>query len=249
MNAEALEHSKKKILIVDDSDNIRLFVKSILERNGYETILAKNGAEALRLFNSSRDISLILLDVMMPYMDGFEFLRQFPKTFPNSTTKICMMTAKGAAKEVKRAVNLGAHDYIVKLIDRDILISKVETLLEDKKVDEKFSSITTEIDAQVTDLPIEHQIKIIELTEAQAIVKTKLQLKEKSNLTLRIPALDNAFGKEVELCFRVVSEQKSEDPDFLVFKLNILGLDETTQSCLREITIKGLPFGIEPESD
>lgn len=243
MSAEEEEHlKKKKILIVDDSDNIRMFVQNILDRNGYETITAKNGAEALRLFNSSKDISLILLDVMMPYMDGFEFLRQFPKKFPQCSPKICMMTAKGAAKDVKKAVNLGSQDYIVKVIDKDILLSKVKALLGERKADDQFSSVSASLQAQISDFPIEHNIEIVSFSEAQAIVHTNLELKDKSNFTLRIPGLDKTFGENVEFCFRVVSEEKSVNPELRVFKLNILGLDEMNQEKLREITIKGIPF-------
>ena len=101
---------KQKILIVDDSEMNRALLVDILE-DQYEVVEADNGAEAMALLSKQRmDFSLLLLDIMMPEMDGFEVLSCINKYHWNNTFAIIMISADDSPTNIKRAYDLGAFD-------------------------------------------------------------------------------------------------------------------------------------------
>ena len=103
---------KQKILIVDDSEMNRSFLADILEEQ-YDVVEAENGVEAISLLSRQRaDFSLLLLDIMMPEMDGFEVLAYINKYHWNDTFAVIMISADDSPANIKRAYDLGAFDYI-----------------------------------------------------------------------------------------------------------------------------------------
>lgn len=102
---------KGKILIADDEARIRILVSDFLENEGYEVIEAKDGQEALDLFYQHKDCQLIILDVMMPFYDGFEVVKEIR---PLTDTPILMLTARTAENDELRGFNLGVDDYVRK---------------------------------------------------------------------------------------------------------------------------------------
>ena len=105
--------SKLKILLVDDDPNIRQLVNLYLEKEGFEVAMADRGDEALKLFRESPP-NLILLDVMLPGMDGWQVCREVRKT---SNIPIIMLTAKDETFDKVLGLELGADDYVVKPFD------------------------------------------------------------------------------------------------------------------------------------
>lgn len=93
---------KMKILVVDDESRMRKLVHDFLARNNYDVIEAANGEEALDIFYEDKDIALIILDVMMPKMDGWEVCAEIRR---NSKVPIIMLTAKGEERDDFRALN------------------------------------------------------------------------------------------------------------------------------------------------
>ncbi|WP_321007654.1 response regulator, partial [Hungatella effluvii] len=103
---------KQKILIVDDSEMNRDLLIDILE-DQYDIVEAENGAEAVAILLQQRtDFSLLLLDIMMPQMDGFEVLTCINKNHWNDTFAVIMISADDSPANIKRAYDLGAFDYI-----------------------------------------------------------------------------------------------------------------------------------------
>ncbi len=102
-----------KVLVADDIPMIRKLVEYHLKQIGFDISNAADGVEALMLASNFR-YDLILLDIMMPEMDGLEVLRRLRADSLNKNTPIIMMTAYGDSESVKRAVDLGASDFIVK---------------------------------------------------------------------------------------------------------------------------------------
>ena len=100
-----------KILVVDDESRMRKLVKDFLTKKGFQVLEAGDGEEAMDLFYKEKDIALILLDVMMPRMDGWEVCREIRK---NSKVPIIMLTAKGDTIDKVLGLDLGADDYMVK---------------------------------------------------------------------------------------------------------------------------------------
>ena len=102
---------KQKILIVDDSEMNRALLADILEEQ-YDVVEAENGIEAISLLSRQRaDFSLLLLDIMMPEMDGFEVLAYINKYHWNDTFAVIMISADDSPANIKRAYDLGAFDY------------------------------------------------------------------------------------------------------------------------------------------
>jgi DNA-binding response OmpR family regulator len=115
------------ILIVDDENRMRTLIKDFLEKKGYKTIQAKDGEEALEIFKlRSEDISLIILDVMMPKLDGWSVLRQIRQ---KSQLPIIMLTARGEEQDELFGFELGVDEYISKPFSPKILVARVEAIL------------------------------------------------------------------------------------------------------------------------
>lgn len=117
---------KIKILVVDDESRMRKLVRDFLVRNNYEVIEAEDGAQAIDLFFGEKDISLILLDVMMPKMDGWQVCREIRAY---SKVPIIMLTAKSDEKDELQGFQLGVDEYIVKPFSPKILVARVEAVL------------------------------------------------------------------------------------------------------------------------
>lgn len=117
---------KIKILVVDDEARMRKLVKDFLEREGYTVIEAKDGMDALEKFYDEKDIALIILDVMMPLMDGWDVCREIRK---NSKVPIIMLTARTDEKDELLGFELGVDEYISKPFSPKILVARVSAIL------------------------------------------------------------------------------------------------------------------------
>jgi DNA-binding response OmpR family regulator len=118
--------NKIKILMVDDESRMRKLVNDFLSRKNYEVIEAADGEEAIDKFYDDKEISLVILDVMMPKMDGWEVCRQIRK---DSKVPIIMLTAKGEEKDELQGFDCGADEYITKPFSPKILTARVDALI------------------------------------------------------------------------------------------------------------------------
>ncbi len=133
ISSKTLEH--KKILLVDDDAENRFSISKILETQKVQVIQAANGKQAIDLWKNNKDISLILMDVMMPEMDGYEAIKEIREHDNGKNIPIISLTAKTQADEREKCIKSGASDYMSKPIDADLLISlaKIWILNNDKK--------------------------------------------------------------------------------------------------------------------
>ena len=115
-----------KVLIVDDEGRMRKLVKDFLLRQNYEVLEAENGEEAVDTFFSVKDIALIILDVMMPKMDGWQVCREIRQY---SKVPIIMLTAKSDERDELMGFELGVDEYISKPFSPKILVARVEAIL------------------------------------------------------------------------------------------------------------------------
>ena len=115
-----------KILVVDDEARMRKLVKDFLTIKGYQVIEAGDGEEAAEIFFQQKDIALILLDVMMPKMDGWEVLKTIRL---HSKVPIIMLTARGEERDELQGFDLGVDEYISKPFSPKILVARVEAIL------------------------------------------------------------------------------------------------------------------------
>ena len=115
-----------KILVVDDESRMRKLVKDFLQRQNYTVLEAADGEQAVDLFYEEKDIALIILDVMMPKMDGWEVCREIRQY---SKVPIIMLTARGDERDELLGFQLGVDEYISKPFSPKILVARVEAIL------------------------------------------------------------------------------------------------------------------------
>ena len=115
-----------KILVVDDESRMRKLVGDFLLKKDYRVIEAADGQEAIDIFFEQNDISLVILDVMMPKMDGWEVLKEI-RTY--SKVPVIMLTAKGDERDELNGFDLGVDEYITKPFSPKILVARVDALL------------------------------------------------------------------------------------------------------------------------
>lgn len=166
-----------KILIVDDDLHIRELIHVILSKEGLSTVEAADGKEALSLLETEK-IDLIILDIMMPNMDGWVFCREV-RSYYSDTLPILMLTAKGETAQKVKGFDLGADDYMVKPFAAAELIARVKALL-------KRYSIT-----------ISNQIKIGHVMIDRTSYKVSI-----GNQDITLPL------KEFELLFKLATHQQ-----------------------------------------
>ena len=116
-----------KILVVDDELRMRKLIKDFLSTKGYEVLEAEDGQKALDIFNMHNNINLIILDVMMPVLDGWSTLREIRKI---SDVPIIMLTARGEENDELFGFDLGVDEYISKPFSPKILVARVEAILK-----------------------------------------------------------------------------------------------------------------------
>lgn len=120
----------KRVLIVDDEANIVISLEFLMEQAGYDIRVAKNGQEALEQVTEFQP-DLVLLDVMMPKINGFEVCRRIREEPAWQNIKIVMLTAKGREVEVTKGLALGADSYITKPFSTKELMAEVRRMLDD----------------------------------------------------------------------------------------------------------------------
>ena len=143
-----------KVLVVDDESRMRKLVRDFLVKDGYSVVEAADGEEAVDIFMSDKDISLIILDVMMPKLDGYGVAEEVRKL---SDVPIIMLTAKSDEKDELRGFDLGIDEYITKPFSPRILVARVEAVLRRTLADAETNLI--EVDGIEMDIAA-HQVKV-----------------------------------------------------------------------------------------
>ena len=115
-----------KILVVDDESRMRKLLKDFLEREGYRVIEAADGLEAMERFYEDKEIALLILDVMMPNMDGWQVCREVRQS---SKVPIIMLTARSEERDELQGFELGVDEYIAKPFSPKILVARAEAVL------------------------------------------------------------------------------------------------------------------------
>ena len=121
---------KIKILIVDDESRMRKLIRDFLEREGYQILEAADGIEAMDIFYANKDLDLIILDVMMPRMDGWQVCKEVREY---SKVPIMMLTARAEEQSELKGFELGVDEYVSKPFSPKILVARVGALLKRSK--------------------------------------------------------------------------------------------------------------------
>lgn len=122
------EKKGKEVLVIEDDRIVAAMVEHLLARQGYTVRSASDGREASEIIAQSRPPAIILLDVMLPFIDGFELIAQIRANSAWLSTPIVMLTSKTQERNIVRALEAGADDYIVKPFQPQELIARVRRL-------------------------------------------------------------------------------------------------------------------------
>ncbi len=173
---------KEKILIVDDESRMRKLIRDFLEREGYRVLEAADGIEAMERFYENKDISLIILDVMMPRMDGWQVCREVRQ---NSKVPIMMLTARAEEQNELKGFELGVDEYIAKPFSPKILVARVGALLKRAKHAAEEASVNAggieidkaahmvKIDGEIIDLSVKEFELLTYFVENQKIALSR----------------------------------------------------------------------------
>jgi two-component system alkaline phosphatase synthesis response regulator PhoP len=119
----------KRILVVDDEPNILIPIQFLMQQNGYDVTVVSNGKDALEAMERCR-ADLILLDIMMPMLDGFEVCQKIREKPEWQDVKIVLVTAMGREANIEKGLSLGADAYVLKPFSNAEIVDKVNKLLE-----------------------------------------------------------------------------------------------------------------------
>ncbi|HDP24930.1 MAG TPA: sigma-54-dependent Fis family transcriptional regulator [Deltaproteobacteria bacterium] len=130
---------KLRILVVDDDESIRRYITKLLSQSGYEVVAAANGKDALKVVRTGPEVSLVILDILMPEMDGLETLAEIRKS--SKDLPVLMLSALGQTTIIVKAMKAGATDYLVKPFEEEELEIAITKSLEKKKLLTEITSL------------------------------------------------------------------------------------------------------------
>jgi CheY-like chemotaxis protein len=119
----------KKVLVVDDDVRNLFALTAVFERSNIEVVTAESGREALEILNNDKKIDIVLMDIMMPEMDGYETIQMIRKEPRNKNLPIITVTAKAMIGDRQKCISSGASDYITKPVKTDQLLSLMRVWL------------------------------------------------------------------------------------------------------------------------
>lgn len=178
------------ILVVDDDKNTRLYFKAVLEAEKYTVFTAENGEEALRIMDGEH-IDLVVLDVMMPKMDGYEFTETLREV--NNDIPILMVSAKQLPTDRKQGFLSGTDDYMTKPIDEEEMLLRIKALLRRAKIADERKIVIGDVVLDYDSLTVRRGNEVKELPQKEFLLLYKL-LSYPGKIFTRIQLMDEIWG-------------------------------------------------------
>ena len=186
-----MKANNRRILLVEDDPNFGSILKEYLMINSYDVTLAKNGIEGFEKFKKE-DFDLCLLDVMMPYKDGFTLAKEIREK--NESIPLIFLTAKTMKEDVLKGFKIGADDYLAKPFDSEVLLAKIKSILGRRVV-----SVSTESDEMqftIGDFNLNSKLRLLSFKNEDPI---KLSPKETQLLRLLALHINDLLPREKAL--------------------------------------------------
>ena len=222
---------KPKILVVDDEEHIRELIRFYLDKEGFSILEAQNGEKALDIVENEY-IDLAIVDIMMPVMNGFDFVEQM-KEFKD--IPVIMLTAKSQSTDKLRGFSLGIDDYVTKPFDPDELLARVKTILKRYSINSKNIVKIKDVIFDGDKYEIRYQDETIHLPLKQfelafELAKNPNQIFTRDQLIEKIWGMDyDGFDRTVDVHIKRIRENLGHLPGFKV------------------VTVRGLGYKIEVE--
>ncbi|SLK36010.1 Mycobacterial persistence regulator MrpA (two component response transcriptional regulatory protein) [Mycobacteroides abscessus subsp. abscessus] len=215
-----------KILVVEDDTNTRKLMCAVLKQYGYQTHDASDGIEALRVMEKEH-VDLVVLDLMMPKMDGYELTRQLRQTW--ETLPILMVTAKQEPTDKRKGFLVGTDDYMTKPVDEEEMVLRIKALLRRAKIANEHKLIAGKTVLDYDALTVSRGDLVITLPPKEFFLLFKL-LSYPNMIFTRIQLMDEIWGMESETDDRTLNvhinrlrERLRDIPEFEIVTVRGLG--------------------------
>lgn len=189
------------ILVVDDDRNTRMFLEAVLKTANYTVLLAKNAIEALSILENER-VDLIVLDIMMPEMDGYEFTKILRES--DNNVPILMVSAKQMPEDKHKGFLAGTDDYITKPIDDEEMLYRIKALLRRAKIATERKIVIGEVVLDYDSLTVSRGEEIHELPQKEFQLLYKL-LSYPGKIFTRIQIMDDIWGADSDTGWETVT--------------------------------------------
>lgn len=189
------------ILVVDDDKNTRRLMKVVIEEAGYTVYAAADGEEALTLLGEQH-IDLILLDVMMPGMDGYEFTKELRVS--DNELPIIMVSAKQLPEDIKNGFRVGIDDYMTKPVDEEELLLRIKALLRRYKIANDKKIVVGDVVLDYNSMTVSKGDKVIEVPQKEFQL-LYLLLSNPGKIFTRIQLMDEIWGMDSETGWETVT--------------------------------------------
>lgn len=214
------------IMVVEDNDNARKLFETVLIENGYAPVLARDGLEALEILDRQH-IDLIILDIMMPNMDGYELTKELRDS--NYNLPILIVTAKDMPSDMKKGFILGADDYMIKPVDMEELILRIAALLRRSKIANEHKIKIGRTQLNYDELTVSYNGKTEELPQKEFMLLFKL-LSYQNKIFTRRQLMDEIWGLDSDTDQRTVDvhinrlrDRFKDNRDFEIVTIRGLG--------------------------
>ena len=189
------------VLVVDDDKNTRLLMRALLEGEHYTVTLAANGAEALSAMERNH-VDLVVLDLMMPRMDGYEFTRELRAA--NNDLPILMVSAKQLPDDRKKGFLAGIDDFMVKPVDEEELLLRIKALLRRAKIASERRIVLGDVVLDYDTLSVSRGGETTVLPQKEFLLLYKL-LSYPGKIFTRIELMDEIWGADSETGWETVT--------------------------------------------
>ncbi|HLR21751.1 MAG TPA: response regulator transcription factor [Tissierellaceae bacterium] len=214
------------IMVVEDNENTRKLMEAVLLENRYNPILAKDGIEALEILDK-KHIDLIILDIMMPNMDGYEFTKTLRDS--NYNIPILMVTAKEDPSDKKKGFILGTDDYMVKPVDEEEMVLRIKALLRRSKIASENKIVIGDTELLYDELAVKQDGKIDVIPQKEFMLLFKL-LSYQNKIFTRRQLIDEIWGldsdsdeRTVDVHINRLRDRFKDNKDFKIVTIRGLG--------------------------
>ena len=190
-----------RIMVVDDDKHTRRLFQAVLENAGYQVLTAENGEDALAIMDREY-IDLVVLDIMMPKMDGYQFTSALRES--NNNLPILMVSAKQLPSDKKHGFLVGTDDYMTKPIDEEELLWRIHALLRRAKIASEKRIILGDVVLNYESLTVSRKGEVQELPQKEFLLLYKL-LSYPGKIFTRIQLMDEIWGADSETGWETVT--------------------------------------------
>lgn len=190
-----------QIMVVDDDKNTRLFLKAVLEAENYTVLTAENGEDALALMDTNH-VDLVVLDIMMPKMDGYEFTQALRES--NNNLPILMVSAKQLPSDKKHGFMVGTDDYMTKPIDEEEMLWRIKALLRRARIASERRIVLGDVVLDYDSLTVSRKGETQGLPQKEFMLLYKL-LSYPGKIFTRIQLMDEIWGADSETGWETVT--------------------------------------------